>query len=1049
MPAAEAAERPWEDPTVTGRHRLPAHAPLGDAGERLSLDGTWRFHWAPRPEEAPDPTGELDTAAWDEVEVPGCWQLQVDRDPPVYTNVQYPFPTALCPGVPEENPTGTYWRAFRLPEGWHERRVVLTLESVDSAGEVWVNGEPAGYGQDSRLPLELDVSALVRPGTNTVAVRVLRWSDGTWLEDQDMWWLSGLPRSVHLSSTPWAHVADLRVRTSLGDGHARARVDVRVTLRHARGGALDGHRVEVVLTDPRGTIVPSAVTAVAVPDGAGPESVLDVALDVPAPKLWSAEAPHLYGLKVRHLDPGGRVLEHRSTRVGIREVRIEGGQLRINGRAVAIHGVNRHEIDPDRGRAITEASMLADVRLMKQHNIDAVRTSHYPNHPRWYELCDEHGLYVLDEANLETHGLWDALADDPTWEPAMLERVSRMVERDKNHACVIGWSLGNECGYGRNFDVLAGWVRRHDPTRPVHYHPADRRPTVDIVAPMYPSVAAVEALAAEPDHRPVIMCEYAHSMGNSTGNLAEYWEAVDRWPRLQGGFIWDWVDQGLRRRDGHGTEYWAYGGDFGDVPNDGPFCMNGLVAPDRTPHPALAEVKKVFEPVRVEWVDAAAGRARVTNRRSFTDLSDLAGEWVLEVDGRAVAHGPLPLPAVPPGRSVEVDLPVPATARVEGAEHWLRIRFRLAHATSWADAGHEVAWTQLELHPPGSESSARRMVPAGDGTALLRAEADPAERSGSSSRRRRAQGDGEVLLVAGPLRLAFARDAGGLVELGSDGRQLLAGPARLDIWRAPTENDRNWWGDERHLQRWTAVGYDRAEAVVDSMTGREAGADGVATVDLAGRITTPTGVALGWTQRWSVLGSGEALVETRLRGADPGSLPPLPRFGLHLPLDAALDRVEWFGRGPHESYPDRKLGAPIARHGGPVGCTWYPYATPQESGNVVDVRWFALTDGSGAGVLAIGDPLLSVNASRYRAHDLEGHRHPHEVPVSPDVELHLDHAQSGLGNASCGPGTLGRYLVPPGPLRFRVRLRVLLPGDDPAELARTRLPSALLPRSLG
>ena len=1031
-----ASAPPWEDPAVTGRNRLDAHAPLAGPDERLSLDGRWRFHWAPRPDAAPDPAEGLDTSRWDEIEVPGCWQLQVDHDPPIYTNVQYPFPTALCPGVPDDNPTGTYWRTFELPAGWDQRRVILTFESIDSAGEVWVNGEPAGYGQDSRLPLELDVSALVRPGTNTVVVRVLRWSDGTWLEDQDMWWMSGLQRSVHLWSTPLAHVADLRIRTALTPDHARGTVDLRVVLRHAGGGSLEGHRIEAVLTDPRGTIVPSAVAAVAVdPDATGASAdaaVIDVALEVPAPRPWSAEDPALYGLKLRHLDPGGRVLEHRSARIGLRTVRIEGGQLRVNGRAIRVQGVNRHEFDPDRGRAVTVDSMLADIRLMKAHNINAVRTSHYPNDPRWYDLCDEHGLYVLDEANLETHGLWDALADDPAWEHAMLERVVRMVERDKNHACVIGWSLGNECGYGRNHDVLAGWVRRHDPTRPVHYHPADRRPTVDIIAPMYPSVATIEALAQEPDHRPIIMCEYAHSMGNSTGNLAEYWEAVDRWPRLQGGFIWDWVDQGLRRRTDAGVEFWAYGGDMGDEPNDGPFCMNGLVAPDRTPHPAMAEVKKVFEPVRVEWVDPAAGRARITNRRTFTALSDLAAEWILEVDGVETARGALELPAVAPGASAEVSLPVPDTARVEGAEHWLRLRFRLAAATSWADAGHEVAWAQLPLAVAGSEPSVRPVVPSGDGAGLLRGD-----------------GDDEALLAAGPLRLSFVRSAGGLVELGTDGRELLTGPVELSIWRAPTENDRNGWGDERHLERWTAAGYDRATPVIDAMTAREAGADGVAVVDLAGRLVAEQGASLSWTQRWSVVGSGEIVVETRLRGADPGALPPLPRFGLLLGLDPTLDRVEWFGRGPHESYADRKWGAPVARHRSAVGASWYPYATPQESGNAVDVRWCAVTDASGAGLLAIGDPLLSVNASRYRAHDVAAARHPHEVAPSPDVQLHLDLAQSGLGNASCGPGTLDRYLVPPGPLRFRVRLRALVAGDDPAALARTRLPGALLPRSLG
>jgi len=1023
--------RDWETPTVTSRNRLPAHVPLAGPDDVVSLDGRWRFQWAPRPELAPDPASGLDTGSWAEIEVPGCWQLQGSPDPPIYTNVQYPFSPSLCPGVPADNPTGTYWRTFELPAGWEERRVVLRLGSVDSAGLVWVNGEPVGYTQDSRIAAEFDVSAHVRPGTNTVAVRVLRWSDGTWLEDQDMWWLSGLQRSVELWSTPPAHVADHRIRTTLTpDGGAD--VELRVVLEHARGGVLAGHRIEAVLTDPGGRVVPSAVAAVQVEAAAGSSAVVDIDLSVAEARPWTAETPDLYGLKLRHLDPSGRLLETRTARVGIREVSIEGGQLRVNGRPIRVQGVNRHEFDPDRGRAVTEASMRADIELMKRHNINAVRTSHYPNDPRWYELCDELGLYVVDEANLETHGLWDALADDPAWEPALLERVTRMVERDTNHACVIAWSLGNECGFGRTHEVMAGWVHRHDPTRPVHYHPADRRAAVDIVAPMYPSVAEVERLAAEVDHRPVIMCEYAHSMGNSTGSLVEYWEAVDRWPRLQGGFIWDWVDQGLRWHTPDGAAFWAYGGDVGDDPNDGPFCINGLVGPDRTPHPALREVAAVFAPVAVRVADAARARVALTNRRTFAGLDDLGATWALEVDGEAVARGSLDLPTVDPGATVEIDLPVPLTAVVPGAEHWIRIGFHLAHRTGWADAGTELAWAQVPLLVAGTSVSHRAAL---DGTPTCVA-------TGPG-------GSDPTTVTAGPLRLVVDPAEGGLVGLavtGSDGREreLLAAPAVLDVWRAPTDNDATTWGDECHARRWRAVGYDRMRSVIDELRTDPSGH-----LDLRGRLVADPGATLAWTQRWSLLDTGDAVVETRVRGTDPGALPPLPRFGLLVPLDGGFETMEWFGRGPGESYADRTQGTALGRWHGRAGDAWHPYVVPQESGNLTDVRWVALRAPDGTGLLVVGEPTLEVQALRFRAADLEAARHPHELRRRREVLLHVDLAQSGLGSASCGPGTLDRYLVPPGPLRFRFRLRVLLPGDDAAELARRRLTGALVARSLG
>ena len=598
----------WENPAVQGRGRLPSHAdvvPFANAELARTaareespflrtLNGTWQFRLYPCPGAVPEEVSQpdLNDGAWDTIAVPGNWQLQ-GHDIPYYTDNQLPFPPDDLPRVPpDDNPTGVYRCRFDLPPEWAGRPVRLTFHGVDSAFHAWVNGVPIGFSKDSRLGAEFDVTGVVQAKDNVLVVRVYRWSDGTYVENQDMWRLSGISRDVELWSPDLVHVADVEVVTELDAAYGQAVVRVAAAVGNRGTSTRQGLQAVARLFDDAGNEV-VAQTNAAVDLLPGGTAELVWALPLAAPRLWSAEVPYLYTLVVEVVK-GEQRGDAVRMRVGVREVAIRDAQLCVNGRPIRVVGVNRHEHDPERGHTVDEALMRRDLELMKRFNINAVRTSHYPNHPRWYELCDEYGIYVLDEANLECDGALERLADDGAWEEAFLSRVRRMVRRDRSHPCVIAWSLGNESGLGRNHRAAADWLRAADPTRPIHYHPGGDDPITDIVAPMYPSVARLEALAqqldAAGDPRPIIMCEYAHSMGNATGNLAEYWDIVARYPRVQGGFVWDWVDQGFRRVSADGRVYWAYGGDFGDVPNDGNFCLNGLVAPDRTPHARSAQI---------------------------------------------------------------------------------------------------------------------------------------------------------------------------------------------------------------------------------------------------------------------------------------------------------------------------------------------------------------------------------------------------------------------------------------------------------------------------
>lgn len=1032
----------WENPRIVGRNKEPGHVtsvPYADestalAGNReaspyfMLLNGEWHFRFAPSPQTAPSGFYDLsfDVGDWESITVPGNWQLQ-GYDKPIYTNVQYPFSIRDLPRVPaEDNPTGSYRRTFTVPGEWAGRQIFLVFEGVDSAFYVWVNGEQVGYSQGSRLPAEFNITPYLQAGENTLAVQVYRWSDGSYLEDQDMWHLSGIFRDVYLWAAPSIHVRDVWVRTDLDDAYRDALLRVRAYVRNWGECEEIDQLLELKLLDANGRPVFAEPASARLAVGAGDEVAVDLERAVKRPEKWSDEAPYLYTLLLSLKDPSGAVLEVQTCRVGFRQVELKDGQIQVNGVPILIKGVNRHEHDPDTGHAVTLESMIQDVRLMKQFNINAVRTSHYPNDPRWYDLCDRYGIYVLDEANIESHGVWDRLAKDPEWEMAFLERAMRMVERDKNHPCVLVWSLGNESGYGPHHDAMARWIRERDPTRLLHYHTAENTPIVDVLGPMYPSVDDLVAMAQEPDEtRPIVMCEYAHSMGNSTGNLLEYWQAVEQHQRLQGGFIWDWVDQGLRQVTDSGEPWFAYGGDFGDEPNDGHFCINGLIWPDREPQPALWEHKKVLEPVRVEPVDLLRGKVRITNRYSFLDLHDLDISWRLSADGKELESGQLPRLSTPAGDSEEVTIPFHQPELAPGSEYWLTLSFSLARDTLWADRGHEVAWAQFELPldvPPGPKLVWEEM-PALE----LEENADGAR----------------IEMLGLDVELVFDRRMGRITRLRHKGVDLLRKGPVPNFWRAPTDNDAAFLTEQMLALRWRQAGLDQLREQVEEVQVTRLGPQmiQIAVRSVIAPSASDADTRFECALSYTVYGSGDVVIDAHIVPGD--DVPYLPRVGLQMCLPGEYDRVTWYGRGPHETYADRKLGAQLGVYGGTVEEQHVPYIMPQENGNKTDVRWVTLTNRGGAGLLAIGMPTLNMSAHHYTAQGLEEAKHTYELGRQEDIILNLDYAQSGLGNGSCGPGVLPRYLLDAGEYRFGLRLRpIWARGPSPSELSKQVLPPA-------
>ncbi|HEX7167782.1 MAG TPA: glycoside hydrolase family 2 TIM barrel-domain containing protein [Acidimicrobiales bacterium] len=971
--------RSWERPEAVSFGRLPMRATLRrDERWCIDLAGAWAFRLVARPDAvtAADLSGP--TEGWATVEVPGNWTMQ-GFDRPHYTNVQMPF-GGPPPRVPVDNPTGVHRTRFTVPESWAGRRVVLHVGGAETVLYVHLDGKPVGMGKDSRLPHELDVTDLVRAGeTHELALTVVRWSDATYLEDQDHWHQAGLHRDVFLYAVPQMHVADVRAVADYdpeaGAGLLRVQVGVDAPGYLERGwkvqvfapGLLDAPLVAGVYGEHRDKVGVN----VGLVEGRG----ATVQATIERVRPWSAEDPVLHDLRVVLIDEHGEACDEVGLRVGFRRVEVRGHELLVNGRPVLVKGVNRHEHDDRRGKAVTLDSMLQDVLLMKRHNMNAVRTSHYPNHPAFYDLCDEYGLYVVDEANIESHAYLRSLTKDARWGQAILERVTRMAARDVNHPSVIVWSLGNEAGWSPTHDAAAAWLRAWDGTRPVQYESAlterayeafgadgevshpdiwrEPRADTDVVAPMYPSIADLVAWGsggdAVPPSRPLIMCEYAHAMGNSGGSLADYWDAIEAHAGLQGGFVWDWVDQGIAIDTGDGTTYWGYGGDFGDEPNDGPFCLNGLVFPDRTPHPALAELKKVLQPVAVEAVDVATGRVRVTAKTDFVDLSWLRPAWEITVDGRIVADGTLDPLTVGPGESVEVTIPVPADLPplAAGEQRHLTVRFLTAHDLPWVPAGHEVAWDQF-----------------------LVASAPP------------------LPLVLG----GRARPWAGLVHperfVG-----VFAGEPEVRLWRAPTDNDT--YATPSPAARWEQWGLRELVRDDVTFTTRTADLDADAGDDEA----DAGGV---WVEHTVVV---------------PAELDDVARVGVRLVLGPGFEETEWFGRGPHENYRDRCASAAMGRWSATVDDWPVLYAHPQGTGNRTGVRWLRLwraADGVEVVFDRLGPGGIDVTVSHLTDEDIHDAAHTVDLRPRPETYVWLDAAHRGVGTGAVGPDTLPRYRVGPG-----------------------------------
>ncbi|WP_447037525.1 glycoside hydrolase family 2 TIM barrel-domain containing protein [Streptomyces sp. DSM 118878] len=1013
--AAAGAEKPeWNaNPRVFQVNREPARArliPYASTADALrgestkspyyrSLNGRWAFHWAKNPEKRPvgfEADG-YDVSDWDRITVPSNWEIE-GYPHPIYLNIKYPwegYEKPDFPDVPKDfNPVGSYRRTFIVPRAWRGRRTLLSFQGVKSAFFVWVNGKKVGYSEDSYTPAEFDVTEHLRPGTNSLAVEVYRWSDGSWLEDQDMIDLSGIFRDVYVYSVPEVHVQDLEVRTGLDGAFRDAELSVAVTVRDRggdRGKERRAHRVDAVLHDAEGRVVPGGRLG----GDAVPGEPLRLTADISEPALWSAEQPHLYTLVVTLRDGSGKAVDVQRTRVGFRQVDFGPGKLTVNGRPVMFRGTNRHESHPDHGQAVPESVMLEDVLLMKRHNINAVRTSHYPNHPRWLELCDEYGLYVIDETNLETHGVRDRLPGSlPEWTDNCVDRIRSMVERDKNHPSVVIWSLGNEAGQGGNFKAMADWVRARDDSRPVHYEGMNS--VADVHSEMYTKPAGVEKYGKSGNPKPYMLCEYCHSMGNSSGNLPEYWEIFEKYPNLHGAFVWDWCDQNIRLPipgDRKHT-YLSYGGDWKPgYPTDGNFSGNGLVASTRELHPGIMEIKKVYQPVSFAADDLTTGSVRVTNKHLFTALDAYELRWTVTRDGEEIQHGTLAAPDVAPGATGTVRVPYEKPARPEpGAEYWLNLAFVLRKKTDWAPAGHTVAVGQYALawHSP--------------------APADP--EPGTLPRLDLHEDDKEVRVTGRALELVLSKATGTLSSYKVEGRLLVAGGPVPHLWRAPIDNDIGRKYPEQ-AATWREAG---AKAEI---TGVDAAQPSPGEVTIEVNATLPTSPkASTWRTVFTVRGDGEVRVRHTLEAAD--GLPDLPVVGALLTLPAGFERLDWLGRGPHENYQDRKSGALVGRYRSTVAEQVAPYLRPQETGNKTDVRRVALTDRSGDGLVvradpAEGEPFLEFSALHHTPADLEGPRHPHDVTRRAETFLAVNHRQMGVGgNDSWGAPPEEKYLLHAG-----------------------------------
>ncbi|MCM3626063.1 DUF4981 domain-containing protein [Paenibacillus glycanilyticus] len=988
----------WNNnPEIFQLNRLPAHASMmsyrsleealaGDkaSSERYySLNGTWKFAFAEVPEKRIQNFYETDydASGWTDMPVPSHWQFQ-GFDYPQYTNVRYPWavsePDLLPPFAPTKyNPVGSYIRAFDVPKSWSGQAVYLSFQGVESAFYVWLNGELVGYSEDTFTPAEFDITPYLIEGENKLAVEVYRWCDASWLEDQDFWRLSGIFRDVYLYTKPNLNISDFFVRTNLDEEYRNAELTVNLTLENYYNEAANGVRVEAQLYDAdQQTVWQEPVVAFA---GDGEHQLL-LTGQVDNPLKWSAEAPHLYTL-VLSLKKEDGLIETHSNKVGFRSFELKDGLMQINGKRIVFKGTNRHEFSCDTGRALSKEDMIRDIILMKTHNINAVRTSHYPNQSVWYELCDEYGLYVIDETNLETHGSWCYGQQDlpahtvpgshPEWRENVLDRCNSMFQRDKNHPSIVIWSLGNESFGGDNFIVMHDYLKEVDPTRLVHYegvcHYRPSEAATDIESTMYVRPNEVENYARSNPKKPYILCEYSHAMGNSCGGLHKYTELFDKYEILQGGFIWDWVDQAIRTTTADGVEYLAYGGDFGETPHDGNFSGNGLLFADRTVTPKLHEVKKCYQNIDVSSINLADRTVSIKNKNLFTDLAAYDLKWKVQLEGQTVQDGSLKV-TLAPGETTEVTIPYSSSSTEQEAV--LNISFVQPEASTWAAAEHEIAWEQFVLSPLAAKTNIR----IADTTAApLQAEEKP-----------------DTLAIGNQqFAVTFNRLSGDIVSYVQGNIEQLLEPVRPNFWRAVTDNDLGNKMPER-----CAIWRDAGATKQLIHFSWNAIADHYSVTTVHHLATNPVSTL---KIDYTVHQDGSIDVnEQLLPGSD--KLPEIPEFGMLFVLNGSLDTISWYGLGPHENYWDRKTGAKLGSYTGKVQDQFVPYLRPQECGNKTNVRHARITKGTdGNGLRFNSATVMEINALPWTPEELEANDHPYKLPISSKTVVRVNDKQMGVG----------------------------------------------------
>jgi len=993
----------WENSNIFSKGKVKAHAtliPFESFDEALgnredskyfkNLNGNWKFNWVRTPEERPKEFYKEDFKVddWEEIDVPSNWQMR-GYGIPIYTNVTYPYSinTKEIPKIDHNyNPVGSYRINFIIPGSWGDREVIIHFAGVKSALYIWINGKKVGYSQGSMTPSEFNITEYINPGNNILAVEVYRWSDGSYLEDQDMWRFSGIYRDVYLYSTPKVHIRDFFAQCELDENYNHAILKAKVKVINTGKDDKNKGKIEISLMDEKQHYVKSEILmSETFTVKSNNEHVIELQANIESPNKWTGETPYLYDLFLKLKNSKDQLTEVEHCKIGFRKIEInDKGSFLINGKSIIFKGVDRHEHDPDHGRAIPYERMVQDILLMKQNNINAVRTSHYPDHPKWYDLCDQYGIYVMDECNLESHGLRTTLpASLPEWTKACVDRMVSMVERDKNHPSVVIWSLGNEAGMGENFKIMKEETLKIDTSRPIHYEGDYNQEIVDIISSMYLSPkqldrnlkknkAGLRGMKVKLNSiRPYVLCEYAHAMGNSLGNFQEFMDVFEKYPNAIGGFIWDFIDQGLRKVTDKEEEFWAYGGDYGDEPNDGNFCINGIVLPDRKPNPALFEVKKVYQNIKVHPVNLIEGRVLIHNKFNFVTLENIKLKWEFTANGKIIQDGGIENLEVEPSEKQEIIIPFQKPSLEPNTEYHLKIISSLKNNTLWAEIGHVVAWDQFIVPYNTPKETSTLENTSEIGTAELN----------------------EYYEITGKdFKLKIGKSTGVLESYIYNKIELLNSPLVPNFWRAPTDNDIglidfNMKASTSFDFSWKDTSKNR---ILKDITSERINI-GVVKVSV---IFTIDNSEQDMSIQYTVYGDGNIIIKSSIRPSI-----NMGRFGMQLTVKNEYNKLTWFGRGPHETMFDRKTSGVVGIHSGIVDELIHNYVKPQENGNRTDVRWIALTNEEDIGLFVsdIGGTHLSISAWPYSLEDLETAKHTYDLPKRDFNTLNIDYKQQGVG----------------------------------------------------